>query len=360
MTSWADGHVTSWDDDRVTSWANVRVTKYFFIFRKIFGFSKYGFRYLLDILGPRIIHSEKNNPVFLTPVLKLCIFIDFLRTNSYHRVIGTQMHVRVRQSTVCRVVNEISRVVASFSHEYVKMPNEEEANEIAAHFLNKTGLPFVQGVVDGTHFRVKKPSTKKNPPPERFFNRKSFYSINAMMICDHKKRIRHFTSRHVGSAHDSRIFNESFVKAKLEENFDKNNPRVLIGDEGYPCTNILLTPIRSDRVSTRKEKKFNKALKKARIIIEHTFGILKKRFPALLYQLRCTKIENCQAIIAAAVVLHNIFILIREDPPSLPPKLTQKEFNALLRKMQIPNANFEHPNNGNFNLRNFVIENYFN
>ena len=179
------------------------------------------------------------------------------------------------------------------------------------------------------------------------------------MVCDFKRRIRHFTCRHVGSAHDSRIFNESFLKANLESNFDNENPRVLIGDEGYPCTNILLTPIRSDRVITREEKKYNKALKKVRIIIEHTFGVLKKRFPALLYQLRCSKLENCQAIIAAAVVLHNILILIKEDPPSLPPKLSQREFNTLLRKMQIQNKNFENGNNGNFNLRNFVIEKYF-
>ena len=245
------------------------------IFRKIFGFSKNGFRYLLDIVGPRIVHSEKKNPVFLTPVLKLGIFIDFLRTNSFHRVVGTQMHIRVRQSTVCKVVNELSRVVASFQNDYVQMPSKEEASEIAAHFLKKTGFPFVQGVIDGTHVRLKKPSSKNNPPPERYFNRKSYYSLNCMMVCDFKRRIRHFTCRHVGSAHNSRIFNESFLKANLESNFDNENPRVLIGDEGYPCTNILLTPIRSDRVITREEKKYNKALKKVRIIIEHTFGVLK-------------------------------------------------------------------------------------
>jgi hypothetical protein len=50
----------------------------------------------------------------------------------------------------------------------------------------------------------------------------------------------------------------------------------------------------------RKKEKcqaYNAALKKARISVEHCFGMIKKRFPALLYKLRCRKIENVQAII---------------------------------------------------------------
>ena len=109
-------------------------------FRKIFGFSKHWFCYLLDIIGPRIVHSEKKNPVFLTPVLKLGIFIDFLQTNAYHRVVGTQMHIRVRQSTVCKVVNELSRVVASFQNDYVKMPDKEESSKI---FENGNNINFI-------------------------------------------------------------------------------------------------------------------------------------------------------------------------------------------------------------------------
>ena len=120
-------------------------------------------------------------------------------------------------------------------------------------FSKKQVYPSSWGWLTAHTSDWKNPVRKKIPPPERFFNRKSYYSLNCMMVCDFKRRIRHFTCRHVGSAHDSRIFNESFLKADLERNFDKKNPRVLIGDEGYPCTNILLTPIRSDRVSTREE-----------------------------------------------------------------------------------------------------------
>jgi hypothetical protein len=99
------------------------------------------------------------------------------------------------------------------------------------------------------------------------------------------------------------------LRVKLEEEFDRNNPKVLLGDEGFPCSNILLTPIRQERVLEEKQARYNLAHKSTRIAVEHTFGILKKRFPALLYPLRCHKMSNVQALIAAAVVLHNIVIL---------------------------------------------------
>ena len=37
------------------------------------------------------------------------------------------------------------------------MPNREEAKEVANFFFEKTGFPFVQGVVDGTHVEIAKP-----------------------------------------------------------------------------------------------------------------------------------------------------------------------------------------------------------
>jgi len=95
-----------------------------------------------------------------------------------------------------------------------------------------------------------------------------------MVVVDHLKRIRYFTTRHCGSTHDARIFSESHLRANLERNFDNNNPRVLIGDEGFGCSRILLTPIRSDRIADEHQRNYNKAHKKARVVVEHSFGIL--------------------------------------------------------------------------------------
>ena len=70
------------------------------------------------------------------------------------------------------------------------------------------------GVIDGVHFKIMRPLTK-DPIPEKYFNRKNCYSLNCVMICDEERRIQWFTCRHAGSAHDSRIWEESHLKAEL-------------------------------------------------------------------------------------------------------------------------------------------------
>jgi len=127
--------------------------------------------------------------------------------------------------------------------------------------------------------------TGQNPAPEKFFNRKGYYSLNCMVMVDHLKRIQHFISRHVGSAHDARIFNESHLKARLEANFNPNSPKIILGDEGYACSRVLLTPIQRDRVAHDHQRDYNRCHKKTWVSVEHSFGIIKKWFPALLYQL---------------------------------------------------------------------------
>ena len=44
--------------------------------------------------------------------------------------------------------------------------------------------------------------------------------------------------------------------------------------------------------------------------MEHAFGMLKKRFPALLYQLRCRNIDNTQAIIGKLLYFFIFFNVI--------------------------------------------------
>ena len=107
-----------------------------------------------------------------------------------------------------------------------------------------------------------------------------------MVISDHQLKIRYFSSRFCGSSHDSRVFMQSFLRALLLQRFDVHRPLALLGDEGYACEDVLLTPFRqktvereADLVQKQKMIDYNKAHRSVRVGIEHTFGILKKRFP---------------------------------------------------------------------------------
>ena len=80
---------------------------------------------------------------------------------------------------------------------------------------------------------------------------------------------------------------------------------MLLGDSGYPCKQYLMTPF--PYPSTPSEEKFNKCHAKTRVLIEQTFGILKRRFACLHSGLRTTPAKGCD-IILGCVVLHNIGI----------------------------------------------------
>ena len=97
----------------------------------------------------------------------------------------------------------------------------------------------------------------------------------------------------------------------------------------------MLTPIREDRITYEGEQRYNRAHKKTRIYIEHAFGVLKKRFPCLLYALWSKQLENVRAIIAAAIILHNLVIDLREDDPQLPPNIQEPTFQRQLARGQV-------------------------
>ena len=86
----------------------------------------------------------------------------------------------------------------------------------------------------------------------------------------------------------------------------------MLGDSGYPCRRYLLTPFLQPR--TQPQVRYNRAHKRTRVIVEHSIGVLKKRFPCLHFGLRCLT-GRSPAIIAACIVLNNIAILRRLEEP---------------------------------------------
>jgi hypothetical protein len=213
----------------------------------------------------------------------------------------------------------VSKTFALKFSQFVTFPSVEESHEIARSFHEEFGFPpVIAGIIDGTHIRICKP-TASDPRPEKFFNRKGFYSINCMCVVDHTGKFRYVTSRHCGSTHDAKAFGQSYLRANLVSRFDPKFPLALLGDEGYGCEDVLLTPVRQRQLDAErnedlkeKMKKYNHLHRSTRVKVEHGFGIIKKRFPVLLYQIRCRKIENVQSLISAAFVIHNFLIDINE------------------------------------------------
>ena len=101
------------------------------------------------------------------------------------------------------------------------------------------------------------------------------------------------------------------------------------------------------------------ALGSPRLLSEHSYGVWKKRSPALLYTLRKDKQEHSQATVFASGVLHNIAIDLKEDEPSLPASLNISE--EMFKKFFLE-TNDEEPFVGeddNKYVREMIIKNFF-
>jgi hypothetical protein len=288
-------------------------------FRIAHGMSKYAFRKLMDLLIMDLESSTPDNPTHLPPAVKLSTFLQFMRTNSFQRAVASQKELQISQSAVCKTINHVAKALAMKQEQFVNFPDHEESLKIANKFSKEYGFPpVVHGLIDGTHVQILKP-VSKDPAPEKFYNRKGYYSLNCMCVVDHTGKFRYFTARHCGSIYDAKAFGQSHLRAKLVGEFDPQSPPALVGDEGYGCEDVLLTPVRRSQIDAERDEHFrsqmiayNKALRSLRVKVEHAFGILKKRFPVLLYQIRCRNLKHVQAIIAAAIVIHNFLIDINE------------------------------------------------
>ncbi|EPS94762.1 hypothetical protein FOMPIDRAFT_1129721, partial [Fomitopsis schrenkii] len=73
----------------------------------------------------------------------------------------------------------------------------------------------------------------------------------------------------------------------------------------------------SDPTEARRRKKFNKRLSQLRIAVEHAFGRLKGRFPALR-AMHGRKLGDIYRAVEALMIIHNILERRSDDPRRIP------------------------------------------
>lgn len=209
-----------------------------------------------------------------------------------------------------RIVLQVSSAIASLLNEFIFLPrNHDELLKNFEGFYKIAGFPTVFGTIDCTHVKIIGQGGENG---EIYRNRKQFHSINVQSVSDSNLMFQDIVVRWPGSTHDSHIFSSSNLKLKLERGDFENG--VLLADGGYKLETYLITPIRNP--ATEQEKKFNRVQISTRNTVERKYGVWKKRFPCLVFGLRC-KIETTMAVIVACAVLHNICRLQNDpDPPN--------------------------------------------
>ena len=60
-------------------------------------------------------------------------------------------HNRVAQPVACKVINEMTEIIAGRWDDFVSWPDEEEQEIISRGFYQMSQIPNIVGVVDGSH-----------------------------------------------------------------------------------------------------------------------------------------------------------------------------------------------------------------
>ncbi|XP_061400280.1 putative nuclease HARBI1 [Musca vetustissima] len=277
-----------------------------------FRVSKEVFRALLDMMEEKWVAGCRTTQI--RPDLKLGTFLRFLATGSYQQNLGNEALTSTAKSTVSRTIAECQQIFEDhICGQWIKKPTLTEERNTMEAFYERTMFPGIVGCVDGTHIRIKSPGDELKA---LYYIRKGYYSINAMVICDHKMRITFVDARHPGSNHDAFVWERSDPDKCMQREFDNGKRNFwILGDGGYKLKPFLMTPYRSPRDVA--EKKFNKRHASAHNVIERCFGVLKNRFRCIIGSrgLHYDAAKVVQ-IINACCALHNMCIHYRsEEPP---------------------------------------------
>ncbi|XP_065366236.1 putative nuclease HARBI1 [Calliphora vicina] len=284
-------------------------------FVSYFRLNKSAFKYVLDMIEPKLKESKRTSAV--PNILKLAATMRILAEGSYQKGAGNDYNVGLSQSSVSKVFKEcINAMNSELCKSWISFKmSENEKFEIKEHFYNKTGFPGVIGCIDGTHIKILAPKTMER---FKYYNRKGFFSLNATIVCDHKLQIRYIASHYPGSAHDSLIWNASELKQFLKTNHNNGDKNTwILGDAGYPLEPFLITPFRSAAEGT-PESRFNHIHSQTRNVVERTIGVLKNRFRCILGARQLHYSPKVAAKITnVCAALHNICIYYKMDLPEI-------------------------------------------
>lgn len=148
-------------------------------------------------------------------------------------------------------------------------------------------------------------NTPANKIKSTYINRHDQVSITLQGICDAKKRYLDVVTGTPSKVHDSRIFKMSLISRRLanicEDRFH------ILADGAYELREWVITPYRCYELSTAARILFNKRFCSSRVVVENSFGILKKRFRQLK-SIEIRDVDRITKFILSCCVLHNICI----------------------------------------------------
>jgi hypothetical protein len=197
---------------------------------------------------------------------------------------------------------------------YIKWPEKEDWKRISEGFRAMTGTINFNGIIgaiDGTSIPIKNPRVLDSV----YYDKDGIPAMKALAVCDDRGVFTYVKCGEPGSYGDGRSLSRSGLYNDIQNYIDDPKHFHLIGDSGFPLLEWLLIPFDHHAADLDEEKrKYNKALQKARVIIEHAFGRLKMRFLLATRQdLSKLHYTELMALVTSLFALHNFAILHHDE-----------------------------------------------
>ncbi|XP_046736565.1 putative nuclease HARBI1 [Diprion similis] len=198
-------------------------------------------------------------------------------------------------------VNALNNVMDN----WIRFPTTaDRIQHIKEGFFRAGGFPGVIGAIDGTHIAIFPPEVERE---HLFINRKSYHSLNVLVVCDSTCEILAVNSSHGGRTHDSRVLRSSRIFTHLEQRYAGGERDFwLLGDSAYPLQPFLLTPKLNQEEGTPGAR-YTDHHARTRVAVERCFGIVKGRWRCLRKERALHYCPQFAALIVnACCVLHNM------------------------------------------------------
>ncbi|CAJ0590898.1 unnamed protein product [Cylicocyclus nassatus] len=284
--------------------------------RQRFRLTRNGFHSLLaliqDDLASRTLRTRS-----LTSAHKLGIFLEHVGSASLERT--TALTLGCSQSTISRVIAEVSDLFYRRRKEFIKWPQEDEQRVMQTRFFELCGIPHIIGALDGSHVRIIAPSISE----DSYVNRKDYHSINMAAVCNLDQRFLWGFFKVFRSSDLYRSFQTGRKTGKL------------LADSAYRSEKFPLKLILRE-YRTAVEARYTDAVCRGRVIIENAFGSLKRQFQALHTEL---------SLLSSRLLYRDA----GADEKSIPPQYP----DAGNEESQLPDVT-----DGD-SIRRYIVENYF-
>ncbi|KAK7879841.1 hypothetical protein WMY93_033489 [Mugilogobius chulae] len=167
---------------------------------------------------------------------RLCVMVDpFMRPAE--TTVRTPVPLPMRVAIVLYKLGSCGEYRLVANHNFIKVPDLEEATQIAARFQRAFGLPQIIGCIDGSHIPIMPPSDGYRD----FINRKGWASYVLQGVVDDQCCFWSVSCKVPGSAHDANVLRMSEIYRQAhrlpKRAIDVEGVGVnfyIIGDPAYP------------------------------------------------------------------------------------------------------------------------------